>query len=69
MSRIQFNAQLDAQVVRPREFISSSPIGFFPRERRLVVEHRAAIHLDFDDSLADPRPWAAGKDPFKLVIC
>jgi hypothetical protein len=26
---------------------------------------RAAIHLDFDDGLADPRPLAARKDPEK----
>ena len=30
---------------------------------RLAVEHRAAIHLVFDDSLADPRVGVLWKDP------
>jgi hypothetical protein len=30
---------------------------------RLVVEHRAATHLVFDGSFADPRLTPSGKDP------
>src|SRR4030095_6738173 len=53
------------RVVRLRKFISSSPIGFLPRESRPAVEHRAAIHLVFDDSLADPAHATRRKDPRK----
>ena len=44
------------RVVRLREFINSSPIGFFPLKADELWSIGAAINLENDEGLADPRP-------------
>jgi len=39
----------------------------FPRKTGPAVEHKATIHLDFDESFVNPRPWAGRKDQLQRI--